>query len=253
MIRMSHSIPDARAVAIHTDLGAILITGDYKFDQTPVDGEPRRHRAARRARPRGSALPVRRLDERRPPGRRALGVERRPGAARAVRAAARGGSSSPASPPTSTASSRSSTPPPSSTARSRSSAARCARTSTSPPNLGIANAPERPADPAQGDRGLPRREGRSRSRPAARASRSRRCAGWRTATTATSSSTPATPSIFSATPVPGNERSVNETIDRIFEIGAKVITAADAPDPRLRPRLSGGAEADAQPDASRGT
>ena len=35
--------------------------------------------------------------------------------------------------------------------------------------------------------------------------------------------------VFSATPVPGNERSVNETIDRIFEIGARVITAADAP------------------------
>ena len=35
--------------------------------------------------------------------------------------------------------------------------------------------------------------------------------------------------IFSATPVPGNERSVNETIDRIFEIGAQVVTAADAP------------------------
>jgi ribonuclease J len=35
--------------------------------------------------------------------------------------------------------------------------------------------------------------------------------------------------IFSATPVPGNERSVNETIDRIFEIGAEVVTAADAP------------------------
>jgi ribonuclease J len=35
--------------------------------------------------------------------------------------------------------------------------------------------------------------------------------------------------IFSATPIPGNERSVNETIDRIFEIGAEVLTAADAP------------------------
>ena len=35
--------------------------------------------------------------------------------------------------------------------------------------------------------------------------------------------------VFSATPVPGNERSVNETIDRIFEIGAAVMTAADAP------------------------
>jgi ribonuclease J len=35
--------------------------------------------------------------------------------------------------------------------------------------------------------------------------------------------------VFSATPIPGNERSVNETIDRIFEIGATVVTAADAP------------------------
>jgi ribonuclease J len=35
--------------------------------------------------------------------------------------------------------------------------------------------------------------------------------------------------IFSATPIPGNERSVNETIDRIFQIGASVVTARDAP------------------------
>jgi ribonuclease J len=35
--------------------------------------------------------------------------------------------------------------------------------------------------------------------------------------------------IFSATSIPGNERSVNETIDRIFQIGARVVTAADAP------------------------
>jgi ribonuclease J len=35
--------------------------------------------------------------------------------------------------------------------------------------------------------------------------------------------------IFSATPIPGNERAVNETIDRIFHLGADVITTADAP------------------------
>jgi ribonuclease J len=40
LIHMSHSIPDARAVALTTDLGTILLTGDYKFDQTPVDGRP---------------------------------------------------------------------------------------------------------------------------------------------------------------------------------------------------------------------
>jgi ribonuclease J len=35
--------------------------------------------------------------------------------------------------------------------------------------------------------------------------------------------------VFSATPVPGNERAVNETIDRIYEIGATVVTAKQAP------------------------
>src|SRR5207248_9324393 len=34
------SIPDSSAVALTRDLGTTLITGDYKFDQTPVDGEP---------------------------------------------------------------------------------------------------------------------------------------------------------------------------------------------------------------------
>jgi ribonuclease J len=40
LIHMTHSIPDASAVALTTDLGTILVTGDYKFDQTPVDGKP---------------------------------------------------------------------------------------------------------------------------------------------------------------------------------------------------------------------
>jgi ribonuclease J len=40
LVHMTHSIPDACAVALKTDLGTVLITGDYKFDQTPVDGEP---------------------------------------------------------------------------------------------------------------------------------------------------------------------------------------------------------------------
>ncbi|CAA9498054.1 MAG: Ribonuclease J (endonuclease and 5' exonuclease) [uncultured Solirubrobacterales bacterium] len=35
--------------------------------------------------------------------------------------------------------------------------------------------------------------------------------------------------IFSATPIPGNERAVNETVDRIYQLGADVITARDAP------------------------
>ena len=40
LIHMTHSIPDASAVALDTELGTVLITGDYKFDQTPVDGPP---------------------------------------------------------------------------------------------------------------------------------------------------------------------------------------------------------------------
>lgn len=39
-IRVSHSIADAVAVAIHTSLGTILHTGDFKFDMTPIDGDP---------------------------------------------------------------------------------------------------------------------------------------------------------------------------------------------------------------------
>jgi ribonuclease J len=39
-IHMTHSIPDTAAVAIETELGTVLVTGDYKFDQTPVDGVP---------------------------------------------------------------------------------------------------------------------------------------------------------------------------------------------------------------------
>jgi ribonuclease J len=40
MVHMTHSIPDSCAVALTTDLGAVVVTGDYKFDQTPVDGPP---------------------------------------------------------------------------------------------------------------------------------------------------------------------------------------------------------------------
>jgi ribonuclease J len=40
MVKMAHSIPDAFAVALSCELGTTLVTGDYKFDQTPVDGVP---------------------------------------------------------------------------------------------------------------------------------------------------------------------------------------------------------------------
>ncbi len=40
LIHLSHSIPDARGALLTTELGSVLMTGDYKFDQTPVDGRP---------------------------------------------------------------------------------------------------------------------------------------------------------------------------------------------------------------------
>jgi ribonuclease J len=40
LIHLTHSIPDMMGVALTTDIGTMLVTGDYKFDQTPVDGRP---------------------------------------------------------------------------------------------------------------------------------------------------------------------------------------------------------------------
>ncbi len=38
-IRSNHSIADAVALAIHTPLGVVLHTGDFKIDTTPIEGE----------------------------------------------------------------------------------------------------------------------------------------------------------------------------------------------------------------------
>ena len=54
-------------------------------------------------------------------------------------------------------------------------------------------------------------------------------AAWPTATIPRCSSQGRDTVVFSATPIPGNERAVNETIDRLYHIGCDVMTPRDAP------------------------
>jgi ribonuclease J len=227
LIHMAHSIPDSRAVVLRTELGALLITGDYKFDQTPVDGRPADvSRLAELGRegvlclfgdstnadrpgvaPSESSVGPALLDLfSRCPGRIivtsfASNVHR---VQQVIDAAAE-------------------------LDRRVALVGRSMRKNFNiASNLGIARIPEGMLIPAREIESYPDDKvvAISTGSQGEPLSALRRMAhADHTDVELHSGDTV----IFSATPIPGNERSVNETIDRIFEIGAQVVTAADAP------------------------
>jgi ribonuclease J len=227
MIHLSHSIPDARGVLLTTEVGNVLMTGDYKFDQTPVDGRP---------------ADISRLAELGRDGLTLLCGDStnadRPGVAP---------SESSVGPAlletfsscegriivTSFASNIHRVQQVIDAAvqldRRVALVGRSMRKNFNiASNLGIAKAPsglfiqpreienfpdEKVIVISTGSQGEPLSALRRM------ANNDHRDVELHSGDTV----------VFSATPVPGNERAVNETIDRIFEIGAKVVTAKDAP------------------------
>jgi ribonuclease J len=227
LVHMAHSIPDSRAVVLRTGLGALLITGDYKFDQTPVDGRP---------------ADVSRLAELGSEGILCLCGDStnadRPGVAP---------SESSVGPAlldlfsrcrgriivTSFASNVHRVQQVIDAAaqldRRVALVGRSMRKNFNiASNLGIAEVPEGMLIPAREIESFPDDKvvAISTGSQGEPLSALRRMAHADHADVELHSGDTV---IFSATPVPGNERSVNETIDRIFEIGAEVVTAADAP------------------------
>jgi len=227
LVHMSHSIPDARAVALHTELGTVLVTGDYKFDQTPVDGKPADvSRLAELGRDGLLCLCGDSTNADRPgvaPSESSVGpallevfsrckgriivtsfasnVHR---VQQAVNAAAE-------------------------LDRRVALVGRSMRKNFNiASNLGIATAPDGLFIQPKEIEDFPDEDvvvistgsqGEPLSALRRMAHNDHRDVQLHSGDTV----------IFSATPIPGNERSVNETIDRIFQIGASVVTAKDAP------------------------
>jgi ribonuclease J len=227
LVHMSHSIPDARAVALRTGLGTVLITGDYKFDQTPVDGMP---------------ADVSRLAQLGAEGVLALGGDstntNRPGVAP---------SESSVGPALLEAFSRCTgrvivtcfasnvhrvqqvIDAAAELDRRVALVGRSMRKNFNiASNLGMAHAPEGLLIQPKEIQDFPDHKvvAISTGSQGEPLSALRRMAHNDHPDVELHSGDTV---LFSATPIPGNEQAVNETVDRIFEIGASVITTADAP------------------------
>jgi ribonuclease J len=227
LIHLAHSIPDMRAVLLKTEAGSVLMTGDYKFDQTPVDGRPADvSRLAQLGQEGLTLLCGDSTNADRPgvaPSESAVGPALLQQFARCkgriivtsfasnihrvqqvIDAASR-------------------------LDRRVALVGRSMRKNFNiASNLGIANAPQgifiqpREIEDFPDDKVVVISTG-SQGEPLSAlrrmANNDHRDVQLHSGDTV----------VFSATPVPGNERAVNETIDRIYEIGAEVITAKDAP------------------------
>ncbi len=227
LVHMAHSIPDSRAVALHTDDGAVLITGDYKFDQTPVDGTPTDvSRLAELGREGVLCLCGDSTNADRPgvaPSERSVGpalleVFNRCEGRIVV---------------TSFASNVHRVQQVIDAAvqldRRVALVGRSMRKNFNiASNLGVANAPSGLLIQPKEIEDFPDHKviAISTGSQGEPLSALRRMAQGEHRDIELHSGDTV---IFSATPIPGNERSVNETVDRIFQIGAQVITARDAP------------------------
>ena len=225
LIPVSHSIPDARAVALTCELGTMIITGDYKFDQTPVDGPPT---DAARLAELGSEECSCCAATRRTPDRRGTAPSRRASGRCSRRSsAARGGSRG-------RDVVRIQRPPPPAGDRCRRRARQARRgdralDAQEPQHRAAA----RPRGRARGPAG--ESQGGRASRRAARDAHDRQpgrapvCAAADGASGAPAGKAPfRRHDHLLGHADPGNERAVNETVDRLYQIGATVITTQDA-------------------------
>ncbi|HKG19240.1 MAG TPA: ribonuclease J [Candidatus Limnocylindrales bacterium] len=227
LVHLAHSIPDSRAVALRTELGTVLVTGDYKFDQTPVDGVPADvSRLAELGREGVLCLCGDSTNADRPgiaPSESSVGpalleiFSRCPGriivtsfasnvhrVQQVLDAAAE-------------------------LDRKVALVGRSMRKNFNiAASLGIAHAPDGLLIPAREIESFPdhRVVAISTGSQGEPLSALRRMAHADHPDVELHSGDTV---IFSATPIPGNERAVSDTINRIFQIGARVITAADAP------------------------
>jgi ribonuclease J len=227
LVHLAHSIPDMRGVLLTTELGSVLMTGDYKFDQTPVDGRP---------------ADVSRLAELGKEGLLLLCGDStnadRPGIAPSESAVGPAlleqfGRCKGRIVVTSFASNIHRVQQVIDAAarldRKVALVGRSMRKNFNiASNLGIANAPQGIFIQPREIENFPDEkvvvistgsQGEPLSALRRMANNDHRDVQLHSGDTV----------VFSATPVPGNERAVNETIDRIYEIGATVITAKDAP------------------------